>query len=138
MPVIRTIVSSSAAERIEAARAFIAALPAAAEAMVVGASREAADDLVRRVTATAGATFGLGRASLMQLAARMAAAELARLGAAPTSALGTAALAARCTFEALGVGTLDYFEPVARFPGFARALASTLGELRQADVSAGA
>jgi hypothetical protein len=59
MAVIRTVVSSSAAERIEAARAFLAALPAAAQAMVVGASREAADDLVRRVTVTAGATFGI-------------------------------------------------------------------------------
>ena len=135
---IRTVVSSSAAERIEAARAFLAALPAAAEAMVVGASREAADDLVRHVTVTAGATFGLERASLTQLAARMAAGELARLGAAPTSALGAAALAARSTFEALGAGALGYFEPVARFPGFARALASTLGELRLARVSSGA
>jgi len=138
MAVIRTVVSSSAAERIEAARAFLAGLPAAAEAMVVGASREAADDLVRRVTVTAGATFGLERASLTQLAARMAAAELARLGAAPTSALGAAALAARSTFEALGAGALGYFEPVARFPGFARALASTLDELRLARVPSGA
>ena len=138
MAVIRTVVSSSAAERIEAARAFLAALPAAAQAMVLGASREAADDLVRRVTVTAGATFGLERASLTQLAARMAAGALARLGAAPTSALGAAALAARSTFEALGAGALGYFEPVARFPGFARALASTLDELRLARVSSGA
>jgi len=36
----------------------------------------------------------------------MAAAELARLGAAPTSALGAAALAARSTFEALAAGAL--------------------------------
>src|SRR5262249_56319685 len=33
-------------------------------------------------------------------------------------------------FEGVGAGALDYFTPVARFPGFARALASTLAELR--------
>jgi ATP-dependent helicase/nuclease subunit B len=133
--VIRIVESTSAAERIEAGRAFLAALPAGGEALVVGASREAADDLVRGLTATAGATFGLHRASLAQLAARVASAELARLGAAPTSGLGTEALAARVTFEALGAGALGYFAPVARFPGFARALASTLGELRLGHVA---
>ncbi len=132
---IRVVESASGAERVEAGRAFLAGLPAGGEALVVGASRDAADDLVRRVTVTAGATFGIHRASLIQLAARVAAAELARLGAAPTSALGAEALAARVTFEALGVGALGYFAPVARFPGFARALASTLGELRLACVA---
>jgi ATP-dependent helicase/nuclease subunit B len=128
--VIRIVESAAAAERIEAVTVFLSALPPAAEALVVGASREAADDLVRRVTAAAGATFGIHRASLTQLAARVAAAELARLGVAPTSALGAEALAARVTFEALGAGALGYFAPVARFPGFARALASTVNELR--------
>ncbi len=132
---IRVVESASAAERIEAARLFLAALPVGGEALVVGATRDVADDLVRRVTATAGATFGIHRASLAQLAARVAAAELARLGAAPTSALGTEALAARATFEALGADALGYFAPVARFPGFARALASTLAELRLAGIT---
>lgn len=131
---IRIVESAFAAERIEAARAFLGARPPAAEAIVVGASREAADDLVRHVSLSAGATFGLHRASLLQLAARIAALDLARLGTAPTSALGTAALAARGAFGALAENALDYFEPVARFPGFARALASTLGELRLAGV----
>ena len=136
---IRLVVSASAAERIEAARAFLVALPAAAEAMVVGASREAADDLVRRVTVTAGRDLRSRAREPTQLAARMAAAELARLGAAPTSALGAAALAARSTFEALGAGELGYFGPVARFPGFASALASTLARAAaRARASAGA
>ncbi len=133
--VTRVIESGAAVERIEAAGAFLAALPAGSEALVVGHSRDAADDLVRQVTATAGATFGIRRASLVQLAARVATAELARLGAAPTTALGAEALAARVTFEALEAGALGYFAPVARFPGFARALASTIRELRFASVA---
>jgi ATP-dependent helicase/nuclease subunit B len=133
--VIRVVESPSSAERIDAARAFLAALPPATEALVIGASRDAADDLVRAVSKGSGVTFGIHRASLIQLAAQLAASELARRGAAPTSALGTEALAARATFEAFGAGALGYFGPVARFPGFARALASTLGELRLARVA---
>ena len=136
--VMRIVESAAAADRIEAASAFLRALPPGAEALVVGASREAADDLVRRVTALAGATFGIHRASLTQLAARMAAGELSRLGMVPASMLGAEALAARITFDAIGAGALGYFAPVARFPGFARALASTLNELRLAGLATGA
>ncbi|MGH7335761.1 MAG: hypothetical protein ACREKS_24030, partial [Candidatus Rokuibacteriota bacterium] len=132
---VRVIESASSAQRVEAARAFLAALPAAEGALVVGATRTAADDLVRWVTATAGATFGIHRMSLTQLAAQVAAPEMARLGTAPASALGAEAVAARVIFEALSAGALGYFAPVARFPGFARAVASTLGELRLAQIS---
>jgi ATP-dependent helicase/nuclease subunit B len=132
---VRVIESASSAYRVEAARAFLAALPAAGGALVVGATRNAADDLVRSVTATVGATFGIHRLSLTQLAGQVAAAELARLGAAPASTLGAEAVAARVAFEALESGALGYFAPVARFPGFARAAASTLGELRLAHVA---
>src|SRR5437867_13175455 len=117
--------SSSAAERLRAAGAFIERSPAATEVLIVGASRDAVDDLARRVTAARGATFGLYRASLTQLAVRFAAAEMARLGVAPATALGAEAVAARVSFEAVQEATLRYFAPVARFPGFPRALAST-------------
>ncbi|HEU5323306.1 MAG TPA: hypothetical protein VFX28_21035, partial [Methylomirabilota bacterium] len=130
--------SAAAAERCDAAGAFVGRLPPATEVLIVGASREAADDLARRVTAARGAAFGLHRASLTQLAARLAAAELARRGAAPATHLGGEAVAARVSFEAEREGALGYFAPVARFPGFARALAATLGELRLGGVAPGA
>jgi hypothetical protein len=132
---VRVVESASGAERVEIARAFLAALPPAGEALVVGASRTAADDLVRGVTVASAATFGIHRASLTELAAHVSAAELARRGAAHASHLGTEAVAARVTFEALAAGALGYFAPVAQFPGFARALAGTLGELRLAHVA---
>jgi ATP-dependent helicase/nuclease subunit B len=130
--------SSSAAERLRAAGVFVERVPAATEVLIVGASRDAADDLARRVTAARGATFGLHRASLTQLAVRLAAGEMARRGVAPATALGAEAVAARVSFEALRERALDYFAPVARFPGFARAVAATLGELRLGGVAAGA
>jgi ATP-dependent helicase/nuclease subunit B len=130
--------SSSAAERLRAAGVFVERVPAATEVLIVGASRDAADDLARQVTAARGATFGLHRASLTQLAVRLAAGEMARRGVAPATALGAEAVAARVSFEAVRERALGYFAPVARFPGFARAVAATLGELRLGGVAAGA
>src|SRR5262245_31123641 len=130
--------STSAAERLRAAGAFIDRFPPDTELLLVGASRDAADDLARRVTAARGASFGLHRASLTQLAVRFAAAEMARLGLAPATSLGSEAVAARATFHASQEETLRYFAPVAPLPGFARALAATLGELRLGGVAHGA
>jgi RecB family exonuclease len=132
---IATFQSASADERLRAALAFLERVSPATEVLIVGASREAADDLARRVTVARGASFGLHRASLLQLAAWLAAAEMAGRGVAPATALGTEAVAARVAFEALGARAIDYFAPVARFPGFARALATTLGELRLGGVA---
>jgi ATP-dependent helicase/nuclease subunit B len=135
---LETFQSSSAAERLRAARTFIERFPVATEILVVGASREAADDVARRITLARGTTFGLHRASFMQLIVRFAAGEMARLGVAPATALGAEAVAARVSFEAQRERALAYFAPVARFPGFARALAATLGDLRLAGTAPGA
>jgi ATP-dependent helicase/nuclease subunit B len=136
--VLEAFASHSAIDRLRVAGAFVQGVPAATEVLIVGVSRAAADDLARRVTVASGVTFGLHRASFVQLAARLAAAEMARLGVAPATALGVEAVAARVSFEALREGALAYFAPVARFPGFARALAATLGELRLGHVAPGA
>ena len=72
--------SASARVRLEAAAAFVADCPAATEVLVVGATREAADDFCRGVAVTRGATFGLHRFTLGQLASRIATATLAAAG----------------------------------------------------------
>jgi hypothetical protein len=128
--------SAFAADRLRAAEAFVDRVSPGTELLIVGASRGAADDLARRLAAARGAIFGWHRASLLQLAFRFAAADMARLGLAPATTLGAQAVAARVGFEALREGTLAYFAPVARFPGFARALSGTLHELRLGGVSA--
>src|SRR6266403_866186 len=115
---LKVLQSPSASERLGAAGVFIERVPAATEVLMVGASRDAADDLARQVTAARGATFGLHRASLTQLAVRLAAAEMARLGVAPATALGAEAVAARVSFEAVRERALGYVGPVARLPGF--------------------
>ncbi len=134
---VRVVESAAVEERLHVARAFVENLGPAAEVLVVGATREAADDLAREISAHGGvATFGLHRLSLVQLAVRCATAELARRGRAPITALGLEALTARVTFQARDAGALPYFGVVARFPGFAPALAATLTELRRAGVGA--
>ena len=133
---LRVVQLSSAAERITAAVDFIRSFAAATELLLVGSSREAVDDLVRGFARTSGATFGLHRFSFTQLASRLATPKLAVDGLAPATSLGNDAVAARAVYEALENGELAYFSPVARFPGFARASASTLSELRSASVEA--
>ena len=48
---LETFESTSAAERLHAAVAFVVGVPAATELVIIGALRDAADDLARRVTA---------------------------------------------------------------------------------------
>lgn len=82
------------------------------------------------------ATFGLHRFSLTQFAARLAIVKLATAGVTPSSAVGAEALAVRAAYEAATRNELPYFAPVTKFPGFARATAPTLGELRASGVAA--
>ena len=106
--------------------------------LIVSASRGAADDLARAVALARGGAIGLHRFSLAQLAARLAAPVLAARGIAPVTFIGGEAVAARATFEARRDDELAYFGPVARTPGFPRALARTLHELMLAGVGGAA
>src|SRR5262249_5312750 len=54
--------------------------------------------------------------------------------AAPLGALGSLALTTRAIQLAFKDGPLEYFEPVARMPGFARALSATILELRLQEI----
>jgi CRISPR/Cas system-associated exonuclease Cas4 (RecB family) len=74
----------------------------------------------------------LHRLSYTQLAARLAAQELAAHASAPATSLGHEAVATRAVFELRSAAALEYFSPVAQAPGFPKALARTLQELRLA------
>ena len=130
------IESASAAVRLDRAAAFLDRFPPHQPITVVAATRGAADDLARRVAVHRGATLGVSRFSLTQLAARVAATRLAGQGIAPSTALGVEAVASRVAFDAAEGRTLDYFGVVARTPGFPRALARTLTDVRLAGIPA--
>ena len=130
------IESVSAVVRLDRAAEFLHRFPPHQRVTIVAATRGAADDLARRVAASRGATIGLSRFSLTQLAARVAATRLAGEGVAPSTALGVEAVASRVSFDAAEGGALDYFGVVARTPGFPRALARTLTDVRLAGIPA--
>ena len=134
---IRAVQSPAGSVRLREARAFINAFAPGDEVLLLGASRGAVDDLARSIAIEKGATFGLHRLSFTQLAARLAALQLASGDRTPATTLGHEAVATRATFEADKDEALEYFSPVARTPGFAKALARTLMELRLAGVAAG-
>ena len=85
---VRIIRSASASVRLQEARRFLDTFSPGTEVLLLGASRGAVDDLARTIAMEKGATFGLHRLSFTQLAARLAAPELAARGQAPASALG--------------------------------------------------
>ena len=135
--------SASARARLAVAHRFVESLPAASEALVVGASRDAVDDFVRDSAARRGAAFGLHRFSLRRLATRIAAPRLAARGLAPATRLGAEAVAARAAFEAARPaadeaerGALGYLAPIAKLRSFGRTLASTLEDVRAGGVEA--
>ena len=131
------IEASESSSRLREARAWLEAR-AARGALVVSASRGAADDLARHVARTRGATAGVHRFSFAQLAARLAAPVLAARGIAPATLIGSEAVAARATFDALQDEGLPYFGAVAETPGFPRALARTLHDAAMAGIDAAA
>jgi CRISPR/Cas system-associated exonuclease Cas4 (RecB family) len=131
LPTVHIIQSSEASARLQHAERWITAR-ADRGALIVAASRGAADDLARTIALTRGATAGLHRFSFAQLAARFAAPVLAARGIAPATLIGSEAVAARVAFDARE--ELEYFGAAASTPGFPRALAHTLHELKMAGV----
>ena len=134
----RIFEAASSAARLEAAATFLKQFPADHPITIVAATRGAADDFARSLASERGATVGITRLSLTQLAARTAVVAMATEGKTSSTGLGAEAVAARAVFTAIRDGSLRYFAPVAASPGFPRALARTLQELRLADVKADA
>lgn len=132
----RFFVSPSSAQRVAAASEFLRALAPGHEVLLVGASRDAADDVARELAVDRQALFGVHRVGWRELVTRLATPALARSGRAPASGLGAEAVAARAAFDAMEAREIPELARVSRFPGFARALARTLGELRLAGVQA--
>jgi len=130
---LHIIEGSEASARLREAQRWLAAR-ADGGALIVSASRGAADDLARAVALSRGATAGLHRFSFSQLAARLAAPVLAARGITPATQIGSEAVAARATFDARRDEELAYFGAVAGTPGFPRALSRTLHDLAMAGV----
>ncbi len=132
---LRFVSAASAEGRIDAARARLAQVRPGHRALIVGATRSAADELAFAVARERGGLFGVTRMSFAELATRLALPALARDRSSPTGGFGAEAIAARAAFAASAAGRLTYFAPVGHLPGFPRALSQTLAELRLAGVA---
>jgi ATP-dependent helicase/nuclease subunit B len=133
---LKVLISPAASDRLSAAAQFLSGFPHAAEIFIIGGTRAAADDFVRQYARLQGATFGIHRFSLVQLAARISALRLAANGQVPCSALGIEAAVVRAVHDAHSNGSLQYFSSVALLPGFAKAVRATTSELRAAGIAA--
>jgi CRISPR/Cas system-associated exonuclease Cas4 (RecB family) len=122
--------SASAQARLDQAAQWLARRGRAERVLVIGASTEAAAELVRE--AAQPAAFGWQRLTLGRLAAMAAADALAERGLSPISSLGLEAVCARVVHELGHENALGRFQPVAAQPGLSRALARTLVEVRLA------
>jgi ATP-dependent helicase/nuclease subunit B len=130
---ITSFVSAAGSVRLAEARRRVLATPP--PVLIIGATRAAADEFALSIAAETGATFGITRSSVAELVSRLALPALARQGLAPTAPLSDEAVAARVADDLTNRHELGYFTPVARMPGFPRALSRTLGELRMAGVA---
>ena len=126
--------SPSGALRQERAVRELERIGTSAEACVLGATAEAADEIARVVTARAGASFGWHRMTVRRLAGVLAAPVLAARGVSTASGLSLEALCVRLVRH-VARGRLGRFATLADRPGLPRALAKTVEELRLADVS---
>lgn len=124
------IVSPRATDRVEGARRWLRALPSDAQALIIGPNREATDDVVRAIADGSRALFGLHRLTLDRLAGMLAQERLLKGGLAPAGGLAVEAVATRVVYRLFASEDLAYFAPVIDRPGFPRALAATIVELR--------
>jgi hypothetical protein len=133
---LTSIVFPAAAARLDAARARVIALDP--PILVLASTRAAADEFAFSIAAAKGATFGVTRASVAELVARLAVPALAKKGLTPSAPLSDEAVSARVADDLLKKRELAYFTPVAHMPGFPRALSRTLSEIRMAGIGAAA
>ena len=133
---VRELVTSTAVgPRLDLARQWLRSRGPSARALVVGATQEAAAEMVRSAASESGAAFGWRRFTLGRLAATVAAEAMAERGLSPLSPLGVEAVCARVVHQLRG--RLGRFDPVAHQPGLPRALSRTLQETRLAGARPG-
>lgn len=136
----RLLHAPRAVVRQRLASTFVADRPPAAPVLVVAPSLEAGSRVLRLAAEGRPAAFGHQRATMAELAARLAAAPLAASGRAQVAPVVLDAVCARMVHRLREPGAppgsgLGRYEPVGDRPGFSRALAQTFAELGLARVA---
>jgi ATP-dependent helicase/nuclease subunit B len=132
---VHAVISSTGHRRIHRAQSWLESRGAAEEVLIVGATLDAANELARKVATKKGATFGWHRLTLPQLAFAIAAPILAARGLTLLSRIGAGALVARLVHRMNTEGRLRRYQSVVTTPGFTRAVAGVITELRLARIA---
>ncbi|MEM7248025.1 MAG: PD-(D/E)XK nuclease family protein, partial [Acidobacteriota bacterium] len=122
---------SSAESRLERAREWLKQFAPDQPVLVVGASDEAARELLRRCSADRPASFGWRPLSLSRLAARLAGPDLQTRQLVSVGRLPLIALVTRAIHQLAKKKDLAVYGETAESPGFPIAVAEVLHELRE-------
>ena len=126
-----TIVASAASDRrIASGQDWLKARRPAEELLIIGPTLVAANEIARSVAQAKGASFGYHRMTLGQLASALARPALTAQKSVPLGALGVQAVANRTIQRLAETGSLGRYAKLTDGPGFARAIANTITELR--------
>jgi RecB family exonuclease len=120
--------ASSYSQLRQQAADFVGRFSSLGAVLVVAGGHAAADEVA--LEACGNALVDVRRLAFREFVLELSASELNRRALVPIGRFVREALAARVTAQALERGHLTYLRPVAKFPGFPRALTATFEELR--------
>jgi ATP-dependent helicase/DNAse subunit B len=124
------VASASSHARIASGQDWLKARRPAEELLIIGPTLVAANEIARSVTRAKGASFGHHRMTLGQLASTLARPALTAQNIVPLGTLGVQAVANRTIQKLAEAGALGRYAKLTDGPGFARAIANTITELR--------
>src|SRR6516162_6781498 len=126
-----TVITSAASHhRVARGRDWLKARAPTEEILIIGATLGAANELARSLAQDKRASFGYHRLTFGQLASALARPVLAAQRTVPLAALGIQAVANRTIHKLSEVGELGRYAKLTSGPGFARAIANVITELR--------
>src|SRR5262249_3270620 len=124
------VTSAAGLHRIALARDWLGARAPGEEILIISATLGAANELARSVAQDKRASFGYHRLTFGQLASALARSVLAARRTVPLGALGIQAVANRAIHKLSEIGGLGRYAKLTSGPGFARAIANVITELR--------
>src|SRR5215471_2642438 len=135
---LTAVTSAASRRRIAHARDWLHARQPAEEVLIIGPTLGAANELTRGLAQEKRASFGYHRLTLGQLASALARPTLSAQRTVPLGALGILAVTNRAIHTLFETGALGRYANLTSGPGFARAIANVITELRLEQIKADA
>jgi hypothetical protein len=127
---LSAVTAAASRHRIARGRDWLHARQPTEEVLIIGPTLGAANELTRSLAQDKRASFGYHRLTLGQLASTLARPALSAQRTVPLGALGILALTNRAIHTLSEAGALGRYENLTSGPGFVRAIANVITELR--------